>query len=48
MALWQQSLTALCTAGGDSAGGEKCLYGFVERDHLGNIGIERKLVLKHT
>ena len=48
MALWQQSVTTLCTAGGGRAGGEKCLYGFVEGDHLGNIGIEGKLVLKYT
>ena len=28
--------------------GRKCLHSFVEREHLGNIGIEGKLVLKYT
>jgi hypothetical protein len=31
----------------DRAGGEKCLYGFVERDLLENISIEGKLILKY-
>jgi hypothetical protein len=30
------------------AGGEKGFYGFVERNHLGNIGIEGTLILKYT
>jgi hypothetical protein len=49
MALSQESLTALiCSAGGGRAGGETCLYGCVERDHLGNTGIEGKFVLKYS
>jgi len=36
------------SASGGRAGGEKCLYGCVEGDHLGNKGIEGKLVLKYT
>jgi hypothetical protein len=36
------------SAGSGRAGGEKSLYDCVERDHLGNIGIEGKIVLKYT